>query len=180
MKSHRPRRTLKSWMVVLCIILIASLAVAGGTWAFLTAKTDVADNQFEQAYVTCQVNRSDDVFDVTNTGNIHAFIRAAIVTNWMDNEGNVRGLAPTDADVSLSLNTTDWVAMDDGYLYYTRPVPPGQNTSDLITALTLISTAPDGYTLTVEVVAEAIQAEGVADESGLQAALDAWGSDLNN
>lgn len=177
MKAHKsPIKTLKIWVVALSVILVASLAATGITLAFLSTKTPDVENRFDEAYVTCQVNRDGDVFDVTNKGNVTAYIRAAIVVNWMDDTGNVRGYAPTDTDVSLSLNTTDWVAMDDGYLYYTRPVPPGQNTSDLITALTLISTAPDGYTLTVEVVAEAIQAEGVADESGLRAALDAWGS----
>lgn len=168
-------KRLKIWVIVLSVILVLSLTV-GGTLSYMMTRTEPVDNQFEDAYVTCRVNRDGNVFDVTNTGNINAYIRAAIVINWMDEEGNVRGIAPTDADVDLGLNTTDWTLLDDGYIYYAHPVAPDQNTNDLITAITLITTAPKGYHLSVEVVAEAIQAEGVASASGLQAVLDAWGN----
>ncbi|MBO5323630.1 MAG: hypothetical protein J6A88_05980 [Oscillospiraceae bacterium] len=168
-------KRLKIWAIALSVILVLSLTV-GGTLAYMMTRTDPVNNQFEDAYVTCRVNRDGDIFDVTNTGNINAFIRATIVINWMDGNGNVRGIAPTGADVTLSVNETDWTVMDDGYLYYTRPVAPDQNTNDLITAITLNVAPPDGYRLSVEVVAEAIQAEGVTSDSGLQAILDAWGN----
>lgn len=181
MTSHRsPNKILKIWMVVLSVILVLSLAAAGATLAFLSTKTEPVDNQFEEAIVTCCVNRTGDVFDVTNTGNIHAFIRTAVVINWMDTDGNVRGIAPTDADVEFGLNTTDWVILDDGYFYYTSPVAPGQNTADLITSITLKTSVPQGYYLSVEVIAEAIQAEGVDNVTGIQPILDAWLSSLIN
>lgn len=177
MKAHKsPVKTLKIWAVVLSIILVASLAATSITLAFLSTKTPDVENRFDEAYVTCRVNRDGDVFDVTNTGNISAFVRAYVVINWMDANGNVRGLAPTNDDVDVLVNTTDWRIMEDGYFYYTRPVASMQNTDDLITAITLLTTPPEGYSLSVEVVAEAIQAEGVDSGSGLQAALDAWGS----
>ena len=174
MKFNRSlNKILKIWVVVLSIVLAVSLAVAGSL-AFLNTKTDVVDNQFEEAYVTCRVNRSGDVFDVTNTGNIKAYIRTAIVVNWMDEDGNVRGLGPTDSDVCIQLNTTDWY-LSNGYYYYVRPVESNQDTNNLITAITVTGTVPDGYRLSVEVVAEAIQAEGVTGETGKQAIQDAWG-----
>ena len=172
-------KRLKIWAIVLSVILVLSLAV-GGTLAFLKDRTEPVENRFDEAYVTCRVNRDGNIFDVTNTGNISAYIRATIVINWMDEQGNVRGIAPSDTDLSISVNTTDWIMLDDGYLYYTQPVAPNQNTNDLITAMTLHVTPPAGYRLSVEVAAEAIQAEGIASESGLQAILDAWIGDMLN
>lgn len=168
---------LRILVLVLSIILVLCLA-AGGTLAYLSTQTDPVDNQFENAYVTCRINRDGDSFDVTNTGNISAFIRATLVVNWMDEDGNVLGSPPTAADVTLTVNETDWAVLNDGFLYYTRPVAPGQDTGDLITVITLNVIPPAGYHLSVEVVAEAIQAQGVDGSSGLQAALDAWGSSL--
>jgi hypothetical protein len=46
--------------------------------------------------------------------------------------------------------------------------------------MTLHVTPPAGYRLSVEVVAEAIQAEGVDSASGQQAILDAWAGDMLN
>lgn len=172
-------KRLKIWAIVLSVILVLSLAV-GGTLAHLKDRTEPVENRFDDAYVTCRVNRDGDVFDVTNTGNISAYIRATIVVNWMDEQGNVRGIAPTDTDLSIRVNDDDWLVMDDGYAYYMRPVAPGQNTNDLITAITLNTTPPEGYRLSVEVVAEAIQAEGVDSASGQQAILDAWAGDMLN
>ena len=175
MKSRN--KILKIWTVVLSIILVLSLATAGATLAFLSTKTEPVENQFVEANVTCLVNRKNDIFNVTNTGNVNAFIRTAIVVNWMDKNGNVRGIAPTDADVDIVLNTTDWAILDDGYFYYTSPVAPGQDTADLITSITLKTTAPEGYSLSVEVIAEAIQADG---QDNFTAILDAWLGSLMN
>ena len=175
MKSRN--KILKIWTVVLSIILVLSLATAGATLAFLSTKTEPVENQFVEANVTCLVNRKNDIFNVTNTGNVNAFIRTAIVVNWMDKNGNVRGIAPTDADVDIVLNTTDWAILDDGYFYYTSPVAPGQDTADLITSITLKTTAPEGYSLSVEVIAEAIQADG---QDHFTAILDAWLGSLMN
>ena len=164
--------------VVICIVLVLLLA-AGGTFAYLIAKTDGVLNQFQPASVTCQVNaREDETFDVTNTGNIDAFIRAAIVVNWMDENGNVRGLAPSARDYTLTMNTSDWWQDPaSGFWYYTAAVPTGETTTDLIEAVAITSDVqiPEGYDLSVEVVAEAIQAEGLKDGTTTQAFQDAWG-----
>lgn len=172
-RKHTKRRT-----ALLSIFLILSLAVSG-TLAYIIARTDNVNNQFEPSFVTCQVNsNNDNSFDVTNTGDVNAFIRAAIVVNWIDGEGNVRGIAPSSSDYTLSVNTTDWWQDDEtGYYYYKYFVLPGNLTNDLITAYGLSAsvTAPDGYELSVEVVAEAIQADGDTDNSNVPAYKDAWG-----
>ena len=112
---------------------------------------------------------------MTNTGNVDAYIRAAVVVNWMDERGNVRGLAPVASEYVLKINSTDWqLDPDTGYYYYKASVSPSGTTKDLVVSATAAGTAPDGYHLSVEVVAEAIQAAGVTDNSGVPAYRDAW------
>ena len=171
--SNSPRKHLKIWILVLSCVLVLSLGAAGITIAFLNDRTETLDNQFDEAYVTCLVNRNGEQFSVTNTGNIQAFIRVAIVVNWMDESGNVRGLAPSESDYTVVLNSTNW-AKYEGYYYYLQPVAPDAETAQLIQSITLNTTAPEGYHLTVEVVAEALQADGVSSQTGLHAIVEAW------
>ena len=135
------------------------------------------DNLFIPASVTCQVNSVDNNFTVTNTGNIDAYIRASIVVNWMDKDGNVRGIAPSTSDYTLNVNTTDWWQDNTGYYYYKHSVSPDASTNPLIppNGITANATAPTGYALSVEVVAEAIQAQGTTDTANVPAYQDAWG-----
>ena len=163
---------------MLSIFLILSLSV-GGTLAYLIAQADAIQNQFVPASVTCRVNANEDnTFDVTNTGDVDAYIRAAIVVNWVDENGNVRGIAPQASEYLLSVNTTDWWPdTGTGYYYYKYFVIPTDATNDLVTAYELAEnvTTPTGYELCVEVVAEAIQADGDTDIGNVPAYKDAWG-----
>ena len=174
----RKRKQTKRRTTLLSIFIILSLAVSG-TLAYIVARTDNVNNQFEPSYVTCQVNANDDdTFDVTNTSDIDAYIRAAIVVNWMDDQGNVRGISPKASDYSLTVNATDWWKdTKTGYYYYKYSVVPAGVTEDLITSYGLAAgvTAPSGYELCVEVVAEAIQADGDTDNGAVPAYRDAWG-----
>lgn len=179
-KQHKIIRR-KPYIIVLCILLILCIA-AGGTLAYMFSKTGQLDNQFALAKVTCQVNaNADSSFDVTNTGDVDAYIRAAIVVNWMDDLGNVRGIPPAASEYELILNNTDWFGHHDGYYYYRYSVhpaaEPGSITEDLVQSYGLATgiTVPDGYKLAVEVVAEAIQADGTTDVGDIPAVTDAWG-----
>lgn len=176
----RKHRHTKQRTVLLSIFLILSLAV-GSTLAYIVAKTDRVQNQFEPAFVTCSVNANNDsTFDVTNTGNVDAYIRAAIVVSWMDDQGNVRGISPKASDYSLTVNATNWWKdTRTGYYYYKYSVVPAGVTEDLITAYGLAAnaTVPAGYELSVEVVAEAIQADGDTDIGNVPAYKNAWGID---
>ena len=167
------RKHLKPQIVALCILLALCL-VAGSVLAYMFLKTSQLDNQFDPATVTCQVNaNNDNTFDVTNTGDVNAYIRAAIVVNWMDEGGNVRGIAPTESE-SLRVNTTDWQHdPETGYYYYNHYVLPNNVTNDLVTVYGLAEN--NGYELCVEVVAEAIQADGTTDTGDIPAYKDAWG-----
>lgn len=173
----------KQWSLLLSIVLLLT-AVAGGTLAFIAVKTASVQNQFESAYVSCQVNVNDDnSIDVTNTSNVDAYIRAAIVVNWMDSAGNVLGTAPVEGaskDYTLYINTETW-EKDEAteFYYYTGRVGTSESTTNLINDISEnASNRPTGYTLSIEVIAEAIQADGVTDVDGTPAYQDAWGVDI--
>lgn len=174
---RRRRRRTRRPTALLSVMLILSLAV-GGTLAYIIASTAQVDNKFDPSYVTSRVNVNDDgTVSVTNTGDVKAYIRAAIAVNWMDSAGNVRGIAPASGDYTLTINPTDWEQDEQtGYFYYKEPVEARGNTQPLITAFGLAQgvTAPSGYELTIEVVAEAIQADGDRDSNGKPAYQDAW------
>lgn len=172
--------------ILLCILLSLSLAV-GGALAYMFWQTGQLNNQFAPATVSCQVNNDDATFNVKNTGIVNAYIRAAIVVNWIDSDdpnGSVMGIAPVEGtDYTLSVNSTDWWQdSTTGYYYYRKSVAPNEVTIDLITDHGLKDgvTAPTGYELCVEVVAEAIQADGTTDAGNVAAYQDAWGiSDIS-
>ena len=107
---------------------------------------------------------------MTNTSDVDAWIRAHLVVNWMDDNGNVYAIAP-QAAVQYD---ADWKEVN-GVLYYTQPVASNA-TVVLTSSISVSGKAPEGYTLTVEVVSEAIQAEGTT-EDGTKAVVDAWGLD---
>lgn len=162
-------------------ILLLSLgflfaAMIGTTMALLTAESEVVTNTFAAGAVACQVN-SD--YSVTNTaGNksndgtlVDAYIRAAVVINWSDGQ-NVYGTPPK---VSFELGE-NWVKSGE-YYYYTEKVAAGQSTTKLITGLSCSSEQPSGYTLSVQILAEAIQADGVSGNGTTKAVVEAWGVD---
>ena len=108
---------------------------------------------------------------VKNTGDTTAFIRAAINVTWMKdaeagtkyNAGDqtVSAKVPVkDTDYSITFaKNTNWIQGADGYYYYKLPVAPQGSTEVLIEECKLLENAsvPDGYHLSVEIVASAIQ-----------------------
>ena len=183
-----PNKRKKRVALIICLVLLLSLTV-GGTLAYIAVKTVSVQNQFESASVTCDVIVGDtdnqNAIMVQNTGNVDAYIRAAIVVNWMDEDGNVRGIAPTIDDYELGINTTAWTYAS-GFYYYVYPgkekVAPDAVTYYLINYADIKPNIipPSGYTLSVEVIAEAIQADGVTDDTGTSAVQDAWFNPLTD
>lgn len=163
-KPARPRKLNKAFLVILCTVLLLGV-VGGSTLALLIADNKEVTNTFVAAYVSCRVNEDDTV---TNTGNVDAFIRAAVVVNWMDGDGNIYGRAP---EYTVTVNS-GW-AEKGNYYYYTPEVDPNQTTATAPVTVKVTSSNP-GYTAVIEVVAEAIQAEGVKDGTTTKAYEDAW------
>lgn len=174
--------------VALVALLVLLCCTVAGTLAYLVDSTDPVTNTFTPAHVSTAV---DETFEngvksdvkIKNTGDIDAYIRAAVIINWADANGNVYGggtpAASTDdgksGDYIISFNTDDWKQIGD-YWYCETTTAPGALTKPLIISCAKTSTAtvPDGYDLQVTILADGIQADGVAS-NGKTPMEDAWG-----
>ena len=149
-------------------VLIAALvvlAVVGGTagvYALLKQDTPPVTNEYRAAVVTCDVNEDGSA---ANTGNIPVRVRAKVVANWVDEEGNVL-FAPEGYSYTLAPGE-GWTE-SGGYYYYNSPVAPDASTAKPVTVEKTLPETP-AYDLQVTVLAEAIQA------TPAEAAQEAWG-----
>lgn len=175
----------KKLILLISIVAIMILAItAGTTIAFLKAETGTVTNTFTPAKVTTDITEGFDGktksnVQIKNTGDINACIRAAVVVNWVDGGGNIYPEQPVaDKDYTIDYNLVTsgdgWYKIDD-YYYYSKPVPPGDVTGVLIKKCEPVEgNAPDGYDLSVEIIADAIQSVP------LDAIQDAWGVTVND
>lgn len=154
-------------LLAVSLVLILS-ATIGGTVAYLIDQTKSITNTFTPADVPPRIdenfpnNSVKNNVQITNTGDIPAYIRVKVVVTWK--KGNdVYGVAPKageDYSWTIPVNT-DWVKGSDDFYYYTKPVPAGKSTSVLLTDCKLKDgvEAPEGYSLSVDIHAQSIQAE---------------------
>lgn len=148
-------------VLLIAIILLISTAV-GSTVAFLATKTEPVENSFEYANVSCEVMQDRDtdgssIVKVKNTGTISAYIRAAVVANWIDRDGNIAASVPEEYSYDLTCSPGSWAQGKDGFFYYLLPVAPDALTEGILLACTVACPEDPKYTLSVEVLAEAIQ-----------------------
>ena len=91
---------------------------------------------------------------IRNTGTAAAYVRVKLVCNWVDKDGNVSA-TPVPAP---TITNSDWFEKD-GIYYYTKPVAPTGQTSNLLDGNPITQpNAPEGCHLEVTVLAESIQA----------------------
>ena len=157
-------RVYRTAVLLIAVLLLISTAV-GSTAAFLVTKTEPVVENFAYAQVSCQVT---DTMGVKNTGTAQAYIRASYAVNWLDGDENIAAAVPEDYSCDLDENQGAWVDGGDGYFYYPYPVDPGDEAPSLLTCSVFYPENPK-YTLSVEVVAEAIQS------TPAEAAEEAWG-----
>ena len=148
-------------VLLIAVILLISTAV-GSTVAFLATKTEPVENSFEYADVSCEVMQDRDtdgsIVQVKNTGTISAYIRAAVVANWIDADGrNIVASVPEGYSYDLTCSSGSWAQGNDGFFYYLLPVAPGASTEGNLLTCTVTCPETPEYTLSVEVLAEAIQ-----------------------
>lgn len=174
--EHKQLRRPKRLATLLVSLLLVLGVAVGGTVAFLSTRTDSKVNTFTPSEVTCEVtetfkNNVKSQVAVKNTGDTTAFIRAAINVTWMKDEKAGTEYNAADQTVSAKVplkgmdysikfaENTNWIQGADGYYYYKLPVDPQVSTGVLIEECKLQENAsvPDGYHLSVEIVASAIQ-----------------------
>ena len=183
MSKHTPKRyrpedkkpkSRKKIAIIFASLCLACAIGVGSTVAFITTSTGTVENTFIATDVQCAVqetfanNVKTDV-KIQNTGKIDAFIRADVIVTWQNAEGEIYGGAVPvdDQDYTITwYNESDaivdnWIAGNDGFYYYNAAVAPNDFTTVLFTDCKLKDgvTPPEGYSLNVEIVASAIQAQ---------------------
>lgn len=155
-RQHRGRRA-----AVIASVLLLLAPAAGGTVAWLSARTDAVTNTFLPSKVSCKVEEGFDGttkthVNVKNTGDTDAYIRVKLVSYRTNEKGQHIGGVAALPEFARGEN---WV-FHDGFYYYTLPVAPGAmpaaNLTDRI-ELTGEYKDADGGRQAIDVMAEAIQ-----------------------
>lgn len=163
-------------LLAVSLVLILSAAI-GGTVAYLIDQTGSITNTFTPAKVTPEVkedfgNNVKNNVQIKNKGDIPAYIRVKIVVTWKDEHGNVYGAAPkVGTDYTWTMPENSKWFLKGGFYYYSEPVAAKGTTEILFTDCKLKDgvKAPEGYNLSVDIHAQAIQAEPTT------AVTSAWG-----
>lgn len=194
--AERKRANRRKAKIFLTSVALAGILAAGSTVAWLADETTGVTNTFATSEVATAIDekRSGETkseVKVKNTGDIDAYIRAAVVVTWQDASGNVYGKAPVEgADYSITWSTDEsdgeegrWLE-DGGFYYWSNPVAPGEFTGELIDVCSYSANAPEGYFLNVEIIGSGIQADGTASSGEVGAVGKApveiaWGVTLD-
>lgn len=161
--------------LLIAIVMIVGAAI-GSTVAYLIARSDSMVNNFTYATVSCAVTEnvvngnSKNGVQVQNTGTTDAYIRAAVVVNWIDADGKILPTPPEGCSYTKDLNPDGkWTQGVDGYYYYWTPVAPDESTEGSLVNCTASVPAGSGYKLSVEILATAVQSDPA------KAVTEAWG-----
>lgn len=188
-RGKRYKRTNKKPILLLVSMILVLTVAVGGSLAYLVTQTGIVQNSFTVQQVPIEINETFNGKEKSNvtiknisdedggTGDpgTDAYIRAAVVANWVDKEGNVYGQAPEfEEDYVFKTPSKMWILSDDGYYYYKEAVEAGESTEVLMDTCISRKDAPVGYTLSVEILAQSIQANG---PDGTESAIyKAWGA----
>jgi len=135
-KQARQKQRMHRKIALLVSLALILVVAAGSTVAWLADKTDPVENTFTPAQVQCVVEETVENNAKTSitvkvpqdAKNVDAYIRVALIVNWLDENNNV--IASDSPAVPLN---AAWTA-NGGYYYYNAVVPVGQSTQNLLSA----------------------------------------------
>lgn len=169
----------RNWALLVLVLCLSTCAITG---MILAKYAD--DNQMESGIdITAQgvlsVAVSDPVVEGykhsytlsnRNDSNVPVYVRAAVLVNWQDSEGNLWAVPPKEGSDYI-IEATSCTKLGD-YYYYNDSCEPS-DAFQLSVNLAAGAKPPVGYTLHVTILAEGIQC---IPEN---AASDAWGVTFN-
>ena len=177
-RRRRPKYRRQQYLTIAIVAILCSI-ISCVSLAFLFTQTDPVENVFDNAYVACDVFENgpggEGEFDgqtktnvrIKNTGDTDAYIRVAVVVNWMDEAGTkvwaTKPVEGADGDYTITYDLSNgWFDGGDGFYYYSKTISPEELTTILINEAKQLKSAPqtpDGiqYNLSIEIVASAIQ-----------------------
>lgn len=154
-------RSVRPWLLagLLAVLLLASIA---GTIAYMQVDNHIS-NSFTVAKLTIELKETFDGKEksnvtIGNTGDVPAYIRAAIVVNWKDADENV--ISAYESDYSITMGP-EWIQGADGYWYCKKPTDAGQPSPVLIVNCKPAA-VKEGQRLCVDILAQGVQAEPMA------------------
>lgn len=175
---------MKNWRILVIVLLLFTVSLGiGGTLAYLTDTTDRIVNTFAPGSVPPSIEENFDGetkknVRIKNSGNVCAYIRACVIINWKDAQGNLMSQQPAaGTDYTIQWADSGWQKLGD-YYYCLTPVKPGELTPVLIREV-VQKERQAGYDLVVEIAAQSIQSDGV-DHSGKTPVELAWNVTIEN
>ena len=173
----------KKRLISLIVVLTLVATLIPTVYAYMIHKSQTVANNFIPGKVTCDIEEKmvDSIkteIKVKNTGNVDAYIRVRLVFHWEDSKGYPVARDMNPATVHCN---DEWLEDEDEYTYYyIDRVAPGESTPNLLKdpftmdAVKEVVNGVDYYYYPVmEVLAEAIQADGKIDDN--PAVTNAWG-----
>lgn len=165
----------KREFVLICSVIVLVLGAVGGSLAYLLTNTDLVVNTFTapetgvDIHETVAKNSKTNV-SFTNTSDYPVYMRARLIINWEDKNGNIVPSVPDDYTYAGPNYGVDWQE-NGGYYYYKGKVSAnGGFTTNFLNSITsTVPTENPEYFLRVDVLVETVQAEPE------QAVLDVWG-----
>ena len=169
--------------ILIVFVLLAVLIPS--VYAYMIHKSQTVANNSVPGKVTCDIEEAyngttKSSIKVKNTGNVDAYIRVRLVFHWEDSKGNV--VARNMTTPTVSYDNTKWIKdTADGFTYYyTGRVAPNEFTPEFLSnnftmepVVVDVNGTDYTYYPVMEVLAEAIQADGKIDDN--PAVTDAWG-----
>lgn len=163
-------------LVLTCVLALLLLGSVLGVIAYMQAHSHIS-NTFTVAVMKLDINETfngsekSDV-KVLNQGDVPAYLRAAVVVNWKDGDGNILSPVPEkDEDYNITMGT-DWTKGSDGYWYCKNSVAAGSESPVFIEKCEREST-DSGKHLSVDILVQGVQAAPLDAVQGL------WGATLS-
>lgn len=146
------------WIVLLLIFCVGSTSLISAVYAkYVAVKTaEPAVTVIAQGVIDAQVSGSGGggSYTVANTSstNIVTYIRATVVVNWRDGEGNIWAIPPVE-NTDYTISAPNCTLLSDGYYYYNGTRKRDEGFGINVTQ----NTVKDGFSLHVQIFAESIQ-----------------------
>lgn len=173
---RKPRLSWRKEFVLACSAIVLLIGFAGGSLAYLFTHTDSITNTFTPAEVDVTIQEKFDHqkkkenVKFKNKGDVPVYMRARLVINWTDANGKIVPQPEGYSFTKEGLPGTNWV-QNGTYYYYTKAVPAGESTTNLVDSITATTPKDPEYYLLVDVLVETIQA------TPTDAVTAAWGFD---
>ena len=173
----------KKAVAFLVLTVVLSVAIIGTTLAYIIVKTNELNNTFTPGEVDISINGST----ITNIEDTDVYVRAAVVATWVNDNGtpddktddvilSTMPVEGTDKDYTITYNTdANWVQGSDTFWYYKEPISKDESVT-LIDGVTA-NTTMEGYTLRVQVLSSAIQAEPADAVTGAWTSVESVNDD---